>query len=192
MIEVTNIDNEVQKCKKNNQKKGICLNFSVFWGFWLLKCLICRCILDNTYSFFSNWDRKVFSDGDSSNSRIVFVACERSPFSSDFSQMLLISMMVRAIAPSKEKMGTTGRLAIPDDCKYITPAIIIASRMVSASNVLKYRAILSTVWRNAREVRGMLFIRALCSPLQRSAMMANNTPEYSMMINRRTVADIVC
>ena len=113
MIEVTNLDNEVQKCKKIIKKKGICLNFSVFWGFWLLKCLICRCILDNTYSFFSNWDRKVFSDGDSSNSRIVFVACERSPFSSDFSQMLLISMMVSAIAPSIEKMGIMGKEAMP-------------------------------------------------------------------------------
>lgn len=171
------------------KKKGDLLEFQCFWGFWLLKCLICRCILHNTYSFFSNWDRKVFSDGDSSNSRIVFVACERSPFSSDFSQMLLISMMVSAIAPSIEKPGTMGSEAMPVARRQITPAIIIPSRMVRASNVLKQRAILSTVRRKARDVRGMPAARALRIPLQRSATMANNTPVYSMMMSNSAMVN---
>ena len=42
---------------------------------------------------------------------MVLAACERSPLSSAFSQMLLISMMVRAIAPSMEKMGIMGNVA---------------------------------------------------------------------------------
>ena len=53
----------------------------------------------------------VLKDGDSSSSLMVLAACERSPLSSAFSQMLLISMMVRAIAPSIEKMGIMGKVA---------------------------------------------------------------------------------
>ena len=45
--------------------------------------------------------------------------------------------------------------------------------------------------RRAREVRGILFARALRNPLARSAMMASRTPVYSIIINSSAVVNIV-